>query len=106
MSSGDTEFEIYVPLSDNQGVKFPNQLLAAYKSELVEMFSGLSDLKYKGEGIWKIHGVEYNDEIVLWRVYGSDPQSDPIFMKDLKKRMLKDFRQKDILIVKRQVEFI
>ena len=105
-TSANFEYEVYVPLSDNQGVRFSKVVLEYYKARLVEHFGGLTDLKHKNEGIWKVHDIECCDEIVIWKVLGAHAQSDEEFFAGLKKSMMKDLKQHDILIVRIAAEII
>lgn len=100
------EYEVYVPLSDNQGTRFSKVVLDYYKARLIEHFGGLTNLKQKNEGIWKIHNIEYCDEIVIWKVLGADAGSDEEFFTGLKKSMMKDLKQHDILIVRTAADII
>ena len=101
------EYEVYVPLSDADGVRFSKVVLDYYRARLVEHFGGLTDLKHRNEGIWKVHGIEYYDEIVIWRVLSSDTEgNDEQFFSLLKGSMMKDLKQKDILIVRKSAEII
>lgn len=102
----DFEFEIYVPLADNQGKSFPDEQLQNFRKILIHQFGGLTDLKYINEGTWTIHGVEFQDKLVIWRVFASDSDKDKIFFKSLKEQMRLELRQKEILIVKKSVDFI
>jgi hypothetical protein len=96
------EYDIFVPLFDNEGTPYGGDLLAKFKQRLVEKFGGLTDTKHKNEGRWKIGGIEQRDEIVIWRVLSAGEDAGP-FMKDFKKQMERELRQDKILIICRQV---
>ena len=47
--------------------------------------------------------VTYRDEIVIYRVIGSDAEESREFLGKLKQRLKTDFQQEEILIVERDV---
>ena len=55
------------------------------------------------EGLWKMSGVTYRDEIVIYRVIATDVASARRFLSGLKERLKRELRQEDILIVERDV---
>ncbi|RYZ65133.1 MAG: hypothetical protein EOP09_14785, partial [Proteobacteria bacterium] len=72
----DYEYEIYLPVRDNDGNVFPDRLFADYKKSLTERFGGVTDTRIHNEGVWKIGNVEQKDDVVVWRVLsiGEGPQ--------------------------------
>jgi hypothetical protein len=99
----NVEYEIYVPLTDNDGIKYPTQVLQLFKDDLVNRFSGLTDLRFRSEGVWRFGGIEFRDEIVLWKVITSESADVDEYFVHLKDNMSLRLRQKTILILKRHI---
>lgn len=48
------EYDIYVPTADRDGVRYEKPKLDAIRKELTDYFGGLTDTKYRNEGLWKV----------------------------------------------------
>jgi hypothetical protein len=102
-ASQDFEYDIYVPIYDNQGKKYPEDLLESFKKRLIDKFGGLTDTRFRNEGTWKTGRVIQHDEIVIWKALsqGSDEKD---YMIAIKNEMRQALAQDEILIIQRQVE--
>jgi hypothetical protein len=99
----DFEYEIYVPVYDNQGSRYGEDLIQTFRSKLIEKFGGLTDTHHKNKGVWKIGANEYHDEVVVWRVLSLREGPKDFFIASLKAEMQEKLQQKQILVVRRQV---
>ena len=61
------EYDLFVPLRYNDGSPVDPAKLARLRQRLVDQFGGLTDLHQSHEGYWKIGGVTFRDEIVIYR---------------------------------------
>src|SRR4051812_45224911 len=97
------EFEVYVPLLYNDGSPVEPQKLNRLKARLVEVFGGLTHFPQENEGLWKIGNFTYRDKIVILRVLSADVAKAHGFFTGLKREMLEDWGQEDVLIIEREV---
>jgi hypothetical protein len=96
------EYELYVPLHDNDGKAVDPERLSHLRSLLVDEFGGLTHFPQENEGFWKIGSFTFRDRIVILRVLSDDPKAEQ-FLARLKADLKKEWDQKDILIVVREV---
>lgn len=59
------EYEIYVPLTHNNGSAVDPEILLQLRERLLEEFGGLTFFPQRNEGFWTFGGVTYRDEIVI-----------------------------------------
>jgi|SRR5687767_10271148 len=100
------EYDLYVPLSDNDGTPIDPQKVSALKERLVDQFGGLTHFPQENEGLWKVGGFTFRDKIVILRVLASDALEAQTFFADLKREMQQAWAQEDVLIVVRDVSTI
>jgi hypothetical protein len=100
------EYDLYVPLYDNNGTPIDPQKLRALKKRLVDQFGGLTHFPQQNEGLWKVGGFTFRDKIVILRVLASDLLQAQTFFADLKREMQQAWAQEDVLIVVRDVSTI
>jgi hypothetical protein len=100
------EYDLYVPLYDNNGTPIDPQKLSALKKRLVDQFGGLTHFPQENEGLWKVGGFTFRDKIVILRVLASDRLQAQTFFADLKREMQQAWPQEDVLIVVRDVSTI
>jgi len=100
------EYDIYVPLSNNDGTPVDPQKLKDLKKRLVNHFGGLTHFPQENEGLWKVGAFTFRDKIVILRVLTADPDKAGSFFAELKKEMLRNWAQEDVLIVVRDVQTV
>lgn len=98
------EYDIFVPLQYNDGTPIEPQKLQRLQAELLENFAGLTYFPQPNEGFWKMSGVTYRDEIVVYRVLTDRVRSARRYLGDLKDRLKRELKQEEILIIERDVE--
>jgi hypothetical protein len=99
------EYDLFIPLSYNDGSPVEPEKLERLRHRLVEHFGGLTDMRHHSAGQWRVGGVTFHDEIVIYRVLG-DSRKASAFLRDLKEELERDLRQEDVLIVARMVEVL
>jgi hypothetical protein len=97
------EYEIYVPLQDNEGRPIDSGQLQRLKRRLVEEFGGLTHFPQENEGMWKVGTVTFRDRIVILRVLADDTVGAEKFFAALKQDLKTEWHQGDVLIVAREV---
>ena len=103
---GMIEYDLFVPLRYNDGTPVEEEKLERLRRRLVDQFGGLTDLYQRHQGYWKIGGVTFRDEIVIYRVLADETGAAREFFRRLKEELKTDLHQDDVLIVERQVEVI
>src|SRR4051794_11859274 len=96
-----SEFDIYVPLMSSDRKAYAYRVISNYRQMIIAEFGGLTDFRYKLQGVWRIGTVEFYDRILLWRVLVRRPKSARKFLRIIKKRMEQELQQQKILIVER-----
>lgn len=97
--------EIFLPLSANDGTRFPDTVLDGIENELTEQFGGVTAFKRApAQGRWKSGGQTQGDEVAIFEfvVDRVDRGWWTRFRKDLEERM----GQEIILVTARAIEIL
>jgi hypothetical protein len=97
------EFELYVPLSYNDGSAIEDEKIECIGERLLQFFQGLTFYPQRNRGYWKMGGVTFRDEIVLFRVLSEEVRAARRFLRRLKEDLKRDLRQREILVIERTV---
>jgi hypothetical protein len=89
--------QILLPLYDNDGQSFGEELFTTIRSELTERFGGLTAFtSAPAEGLWKSEGKTHHDEIVVFEVMAAT--LDARWWQSYRKNLEQRFSQNSILI--------
>jgi hypothetical protein len=89
--------DILLPLQDEQGEPFPAEFYDRLAQRLTERFGGVTSFaRSPGEGRWKNRGATEHDEIVVIEVMAEEV--DRAWWSQLRRDLMCDFRQEDIVI--------
>jgi len=97
------EYEVYVPLNDNDGRPIDPEKLRWLKRRLVLEFGGLTYFPQENEGVWKVGAFTFRDKVVILRVLANDVEKAEAFLTALKEDVRREWQQADVLIVSREV---
>ncbi|MFO1499772.1 MAG: hypothetical protein U1G07_15490 [Verrucomicrobiota bacterium] len=97
------EYELYVPLYDNDGRPVDHQKIADLKQRLARQFGGLTHFPQENEGLWRMGSFTFRDRIVIFRVLAMDAAEAERFLREVKADLKREWQQKDVLIVARDV---
>ena len=97
------EYEVYVPLNDNDGRPIAPEKLRWLKRRLVLEFGGLTYFPQENEGVWKVGAFTFRDKVVILRVLSNDVEKAEAFLTALKEDVRREWQQADVLIVSREV---
>jgi hypothetical protein len=97
------EFELYLPLSYNDGSPIELAKITRIAERLHEQFGGLTFFPQPNKGLWRMGPVTFHDEIVIYRVLTDDVPMARSFFRALKDELKQELRQEQILIVEREV---
>ena len=81
------EYDIFVPLSFNDGTPIPAEKFQALQEAMLDHFGGLTFFPQPNKGFWRMGGVTYRDEIVIYRVIASAAEDARAFLEGLKQRL-------------------
>ena len=93
------ENDIYLPASEPQR-------LAKARRDLIEFFGGLTDSRFRQEGVWRFGQTVIQDKITVWRILSDRGDDGDRFMRDLRERLERELNQTQILLVRRRVEIL
>jgi hypothetical protein len=89
--------QILLPLYDNAGKHFGEQLYSKVRSELTERFGGLTAFtRAPAHGLWKSEGKTTHDEIVVFEVMTTDIDAE--WWQRYREALERAFRQDTIVI--------
>jgi hypothetical protein len=97
------EYDLYLPIYDNDGESYNTQVFNRIKSKLVDYFGGITDFRHKTDGAWKMGKVTFNDEILLYRILSNRGEEGRAFLTRLKQSLEVELGQDQILIIERSV---
>ena len=100
------EYELYIPLTYNDGSPVEPERLQQLRASLVEHFGGLTHFHQENEGLWKVGGTTFRDQIVILRVLAENAEDAEKFLAGLARDIQREWRQNDVLIVARDVRTI
>jgi len=98
------EYDVFVPLNYNDGSPIAAEKFQRIQTFLLEHFEGLTFFSQPNDGFWKMGGVTYRDEIVIYRVLSTKPRTARRHLRVLKEQLKQDLDQEEILVVERDVE--
>lgn len=95
------EFEIYLPTTMNNGTPVDGVEIQRIKDKLANAFGGYTHLRHRSEGVWRMGGVTFRDEVTIVRVL--DDGSAKFDMRAFKKSIEAALQQEAVLIISRDV---
>ena len=97
--------QILLPLRDNEGAAFPQQLFSEVLQELSDKFGGSTAFtRSPAEGVWQSEGAKHHDDIVVVEVMA--PVLDRRWWKAYRQALEKRFRQKELIVRSQTTELI
>jgi hypothetical protein len=100
------EYDIFVPLYFNDGSPVEAEAFQSLQETLLDQFGGVTFFPQPNKGFWRMAEFTYRDEIVIYRVIGTDAEHARRFLWQLKQRLKADLQQEEILIVERDVQLL
>jgi hypothetical protein len=78
------EYDVFLPLRYNDGEAVEAVKFRTLQRQLLEEFGAFTLFPQPNEGVWRFGGVEYRDEIVIYRVVTGQPRKARRFIRTLK----------------------
>jgi hypothetical protein len=97
--------QIFLPLYDNAGKRFPTRLYARERERLVERFGGVTaHMQAPVKGLWKTGSKMNRDDLVIFEVMVR--KVDRKWWSHYRHLLQKRFRQKELLVRSQEVKII
>lgn len=97
------ECDLYLPLRYANGALIEPEKIADVKRRLHAQFGGMLSFPQRQEGVWKVADMVFHGEVVVLRVVTKPGGAFRTFFESLKEDLKVEIRQKDILILVRDV---
>jgi hypothetical protein len=95
--------QLLLPLRDNDGDTFAQELLQGVLDELYERFGGSTAYtRSPAEGLWKSGGADHRDDIIVVEVMVA--AFDPGWWRKYRQELEKRFRQKELIVRAQPIE--
>jgi hypothetical protein len=98
------EYDLYVPLTYNDGSPIDGKTIERIGQRLLERFGGVTFFPQPNEGLWRMGPVTFRDQIVIFRVLSANVREARRFFRALKLELKKELEQEEILVVEKDVE--
>jgi hypothetical protein len=105
MAKSARRYDIYLPLTDNDDRLFPDTLLDRVERRLLEHFGGLTvqQRTFPFRGIWQEAARVYHDDVIVMTALDFRPRGSTRFIAVLKRELLEEFQQLEILITEQSL---
>jgi hypothetical protein len=98
-------YDLYLPLADNDGRPFPDDLFKGVQRRLLDRFGGLTtqQREFPLQGIWQGGTRLYLDLVIIMTVLDFRRQGSARFIARLKQDLLRQLDQQEILITEQSL---
>ncbi|HUG91007.1 MAG TPA: hypothetical protein VML55_09250 [Planctomycetaceae bacterium] len=105
MAKSARRYDLYLPLTDNSGRAVPDPLFDSVERRLVGHFGGLTtqQREFPLRGIWQGETRLFLDQVIVMTVLDFRRHGSARFLASLKKKLLKEFDQLEILITEQSL---
>jgi hypothetical protein len=105
MARAARRYDLYLPLTDNDGRPIPDAMFDAVERRLVGRFGGLTSQQrdFPLRGIWQGESRIYLDQVIVMTVLDFRSRGSTRFIAELKRQLLREFEQLEILITEQSL---
>jgi hypothetical protein len=105
MARSARRYDIYLPLMDNAGRPIPDPVFDTLERRLVDYFGGLTSQQreFPLRGIWQGEARLYLDQVIVMTALDFRSRGSSRFIAQLKKDLLREFDQLEILITEQSL---
>jgi hypothetical protein len=105
MARSARRYDLYLPLTYNDGRSIPDELFRSVQRRLLARFGGLTahQRDFPLNGIWQGGTRLYLDQVIIMTVLDFRPPGSPRFIAQLKTALLREFDQLEILITEQSL---
>jgi hypothetical protein len=97
------EVELYIPLQTGDSTSIQPAVLESIKQTLLREYGGFTEVTYNRPGAWKMGEAVFYDSVCILRVLDFGSSFD---LHTYKAELTRTLHQKEILIVRREVEVL
>jgi hypothetical protein len=98
------EFEVYLPMTTNDGAPVDAAAIQRIKETLMRAFGGYTHLDQRFQGAWSMGGVTFREDVTILRVL--DDGTARFDMYAFKATIESALNQQKVLIVERAVNVV
>ena len=100
MSKAARRYDVFLPLTFNDGRSVPDGHFDAVERRLLAQFDGLTSQmrEFPLKGIWQGETRLYLDQVIVMTALDFRPRGSARFIAELKRTLLQEFDQLEILI--------
>ena len=101
MARSARRYDIYLPVAYNNGRAIPKDLFVSVEQRLLARFGGLTSLqrRFPLRGIWQGESRLYLDQVIIITVLDFRRGGSGRFIARLKRSLIREFDQLEILII-------
>jgi hypothetical protein len=105
MARAARRYDLYLPLTDNDGQPIGDAVFDAVERQLLARFGGLTSQqrKFPLRGIWQGETRLYFDQVIVMTVLDFRQRGSARFIAQLKQSLLREFDQLEILITEQSL---
>jgi len=98
-------YDLYLPLTHNDGRPIPDELFKTVQHRLLARFGGLTaqQREFPLQGIWQGDTRLYLDQVIIMTALDFRRQGSARFIAQLKRTLLREFDQLQILITEQSL---
>ncbi len=98
-------YDVYLPLTDNDGRPFSDDLFKSVHNRLLDRFGGLTAQQrdFPLQGIWQGERRVYYDQVIILTAMDFRRRGSTRFITQLKQVLLREFEQLEILITEQSL---
>jgi hypothetical protein len=95
--------QIFVPLADNAGLPFPDEVLRRIQKDLYDHFGGLTAYnRAPAEGVWRGGGAETKDDLIIVEVMADKLDRD--WWRDFRTSVERLLKQDELVVRAHAIE--
>ena len=93
-------YDIYLPITDNSGIPFPEEFFTSVESLLISRFGGVTsqERRFPLRGLWRDAERVFSDQVIVMTILSFARAGNARFIQKLKRDLLDKFKQLEILI--------
>jgi len=105
MARSARRYDLYLPLADNSGRPIADTIFDGVERRLVGRFGGLTSQQrdFPLRGIWQGESRVYLDQVIVMTVLDFRRQGSATFIAKLKRELLRELDQLEILITEQSL---
>ena len=97
--------QIFLPLYDNAGKRFPARMYAIERDALVERFDGVTAyVRAPAKGLWKDQGKTTRDDMIILEVMVR--RVDRKWWNEHRHKLQKRFKQKELVVRSQDIKLL